>query len=109
MAWEEGYRLLEARVRGLPDALRARTADDRMPTRVLAGDGAIVTTGIGSSAAHARFLAQVLSERPGIHARFVAASTLLEPPPAHAAAQTLIVVSQGLSPNARLLLTHRGA
>src|SRR5262245_28236442 len=108
MAWEEGHRLLEARVRGLPDALRAGAADDRLPTRVVAGEG-IVTTGIGSSAAHARFLAQVLSERPRTQARFVAASTLLEPPPAHAATQTLVVVSQGLSPNARMLLERRRA
>jgi creatinine amidohydrolase len=108
MAWEDGYRVLEARVRGLPDALRVVAGGDHLPTRASACD-AIVATGIGSSAAHARFLAQVLSDRLAVPARFVAPSALLEPAPTHAAAQTLVVISQGLSPNARLLLERRHA
>src|SRR5262245_44981267 len=108
MAWDEGHRLLEARVRSLPDALRAGAAMDCVPTRATSTDG-FVTTGIGSSAAHARFLAQVLSDRLPVRSRFVAPSALLEPAPPHAATQTLVVVSQGLSPNARLLLEHKRA
>jgi creatinine amidohydrolase len=106
MAWDDGYRLLEARVRSLPDALRTGAADTHVPTRAASSDG-IVTTGIGSSAAHARFLAQVLSDRLAGRARYVTPSALLEPAPPYAAAQTLVVVSQGLSPNARLLLEGR--
>src|SRR6185436_21166887 len=108
MAWEDGYRVLEARVRGLPDALRIVAGGDHLPTRASASD-AIVATGIGSSAAHARFLAQVLSDRLAVPVRFVAPSALLEPAPAPAAVQTLVVISQGLSPNARLLLERRRA
>jgi len=107
----EGHRVLEARIRALPDLLlRGAHALGSPPvsTAPLATD-AVVTTGIGSSGAHARFLAEVWNARIGIPARFVPPSALLDPPPPDAARRTLIVVSQGLAPNARLLLRHHTA
>jgi creatinine amidohydrolase/Fe(II)-dependent formamide hydrolase-like protein len=106
-----GHRLLEARVRALPDVLRAGVATLQATKRppVAAATHGIVTTGIGSSGAHARVLAAVLSERLDTPVRFVPPSALAGAPPTGAARRTLVVVSQGLAPNARLLLAQPGA
>jgi creatinine amidohydrolase len=108
--WRAGYRRLEARVRALPALLRAGAMLACEPPRLRPREvRGIVTTGIGSSAAHARLLAHLLVERLEIPARYAPASALLEAPPARAAEHALIVVSQGLSPNARLVLAGRDA
>src|SRR5262249_55409427 len=65
----------------------------------------IVTTGVGSSAAHARLLASALTEL-GAPARFASLGALLAPPTRGARESVLIVFSQGLSPNARVALAH---
>jgi creatinine amidohydrolase/Fe(II)-dependent formamide hydrolase-like protein len=58
-------------------------------------------TGVGSSAAHARYLAALLSETLGLPARFVPLDAFpLTPDPR----DVLVVFSQALSPNARLAL-----
>ena len=58
-------------------------------------------TGVGSSAAHARFLAVLLAEQLGLPARFVPLDAFpLDADPR----DVLIVFSQGLSPNAELAL-----
>ena len=64
-----------------------------------------VTTGVGSSAAHAQLLAHLLAVVAGLPARFVARRRVRRagaPTPRDA----LIVFSQGLSPNARLALAR---
>jgi creatinine amidohydrolase len=61
----------------------------------------IVTTGIGSSAAHARFFAQVLAECLGLPARFTPTGSLGTTPISGRSRDALVVFSQGLSPNAR--------
>ena len=59
-------------------------------------------TGVGSSAAHARYLAALLAEALGLPARFVPLDAFpLEPDPR----DVLVVFSQALSPNASLALT----
>jgi creatinine amidohydrolase len=58
-------------------------------------------TGVGSSAAHARFLSALLSERLGLAARFVPLDAF---PRAGDPRDVLVVFSQALSPNARLAL-----
>ncbi|EAU64608.1 creatininase subfamily, putative [Stigmatella aurantiaca DW4/3-1] len=63
-----------------------------------------VTSGVGSSEAHARYLASLLSEEMGLPARFVPLSALAPVAPRTASRDVLIVFSQGLSPNARLPL-----
>ena len=60
-------------------------------------------TGVGSSAAHARFLAALLAEQGGLAARFVPLDAF---PRAGDPADVLVVFSQALSPNARLALTQ---
>ncbi len=62
---------------------------------------AFCVSGVGSSAAHARFLAALLAEQGGLPARFVALDAF---PRAGDPAEVLVVFSQGLSPNARLAL-----
>jgi len=61
----------------------------------------IVTTGIGSSAAHARFFAHVLAECLGLPARFTPTGSVGATPTAGRSRDALVVFSQGLSPNAR--------
>jgi creatinine amidohydrolase len=66
---------------------------------------AIRGTGAGSSAAHARWLAMLLTEELGLPARFVPLGGFPLPPDPR---DVLIVFSQALSPNARLALTEPG-
>lgn len=68
----------------------------------------IVTTGIGSSSAHARYLAWLLRTFGGQPSWDVSTGAFLAPPPAEAHEQALVVFSQGLSPNARFALTFAG-
>lgn len=106
-SWREGLRRLEERVALLPTVLLK--ALDQLPSAARAigdevEDGVGVTaTGVGSSAAHARFLVSVLGEL-GIAARFAPLTRFLAPPPPSSAGEVLIVFSQGLSPNARVAL-----
>lgn len=67
----------------------------------IAGIRAVVTTGIGSSRAHAEFLAECLADEAGWPARFSVSGA---PAPASSDRDLLVVFSQGLSPNARFAL-----
>lgn len=100
--WRDGHARLAERIAALP-ALAAREAGISSALEV--GIGGLVATGIGSSEAHARLLAHLVAERTGRRARFVPASALVAPAAAPET-NTLVVFSQGLSPNARLVLAH---
>jgi hypothetical protein len=105
--WLAGLELLRSRNAAIPGLLhRALTSplDEQEIARSIA-PGGVVTTGAGSSAAHARYLASVLHEL-AVPARFAPLTAFLAPPAAAVAGQTLVVFSQGLSPNARLALQH---
>ena len=105
--WIAGLELLRSRSAAIPELLRialTSTVDQAEIARSIAPAG-VVTTGVGSSAAHARFLASVLNELE-VPARFAPLTTFLEPPAAAAASLTLVVFSQGLSSNARLALQN---
>jgi len=101
---EEGVALLAARIARIPEALSAVAA---APAPDLAETARrarrIVVTGLGSSAAHARLLAHRVDASPTLRARFAPASGLLAAP-SGAREDVLVVFSQGLSPNARLVL-----
>src|SRR5262249_30307536 len=89
------------RIAALP-ALAAR--DVRAPLDLAEGPNAgLVTTGIGSSEAHARLLASLVAERTRRPARFVPASALVAPDAAPAG-RVRLVWSHGLSPTAQLVL-----
>ncbi len=67
-----------------------------------------VVTGVGSSAAHARFLVHLLREALGCDAHAVPLSAFVDAT-VPSSEDVLIVISQGLSPNARLALDRRSA
>ena len=104
-AWREGQALLSARVAEAPELL-CRAFGTHVPNlaAALAGARALRTTGLGSSAGHARYLAHLLAERCRLPARFTPTGAFLAGPPAGADEEVLFVFSQGLSPNARFAL-----
>jgi creatinine amidohydrolase len=104
-SWRAGHALLCERVERLPASLRAQAASGVPPLGI--GPRTVrrfVTSGVGSSEAHARFLAHLLAAEHGLPARFVPLSALSAPPPREAERDVLVLFSQGLSPNARLPL-----
>ena len=105
--WIAGLRLLQSRSAAIPDLLRIALTSPIDQNEIVRsiGPGGIVATGVGSSAAHARFLVSVLGEL-SVPARFVPLGAFLEPPPVSVERQTLVIFSQGLSPNARLALAR---
>jgi creatinine amidohydrolase len=97
--------LLAARIRAAPGLVRAALARPLPALPFLpAAARAILVTGVGSSAAHARLLAHLLADVAGLPARAISAGTFVarRPDPRDA----LIVFSQGLSPNARVALDN---
>src|SRR5262245_17292313 len=68
----------------------------------------ILTTGIGSSAAHSRYLAWLLRKYCGLNAAHVSSGAFIAAPAPQAREEAVIVFSQGLSPNARLPLSWAG-
>lgn len=110
MTWRTAYDDLAARARALPDVVRRGLARDEAPPRVgLAGIRRVVATGVGSSAAHARLLAHLLAEHVGHDARFRPLGAFLEPAPEGSCDDLLVVISQGLAPNARVALADLAA
>jgi creatinine amidohydrolase/Fe(II)-dependent formamide hydrolase-like protein len=100
--WRAGLGLLAERARSLPEVLR-RFGTAETPRLELPSIRRFVATGVGSSAAHAKFLAHVLEDLLDVPARYVPMSSLASLP-ARAGEDALVVFSQGLSPNARALL-----
>lgn len=108
--WREGLARLAGRVGRTPEALRAAAS---LPDPAYALDPRRVrrflVTGVGSSAAHARFLAFLLSEYAGVRARFAPLGELLGGPPGGAEEDALVVFSQGLSPSIGFALAQPSA
>jgi creatinine amidohydrolase len=104
--WRDAYTLLRQRSACAPQRLREVAALDlpELPfaTRAVRS---FVTTGVGSSAAHATLLAHLLAVELGLPARFAPAGAFVAPA-RDPARDVLIAFSQGLSPNARLALAH---
>ncbi|MCH2172218.1 creatininase family protein [Myxococcota bacterium] len=108
-AWREGFELLSHRVAQTPQAV-AEAFATRIPAPVF-GEGLpaktvrrVLTTGLGSSAGHARYLAALIESGAGIPARFVPSGEFWAGRSVPARDTALIVFSQGLSPNARFAL-----
>ncbi len=107
--WREGHALLVERARRIPELLQ-QALEAPLPDlgARLAGVGCVRTTGLGSSAAHARYLAFLLAEHAGRAARFVPAGDFVAGPGPRAGDEALVVFSQALSPNARFALQRPG-
>jgi creatinine amidohydrolase/Fe(II)-dependent formamide hydrolase-like protein/fructoselysine-6-P-deglycase FrlB-like protein len=108
--WQEGLGVLRERVARLPTIIRAMPA--MLPELGALAPQTVrcfITTGVGSSEAHARFLSAWLSSELGLSSRFVPLSALASAPLPGSGSDVLCVFSQGLSPNARLALRWPGA
>ncbi|WP_395821326.1 creatininase family protein [Archangium minus] len=107
--WRAGYEVLRERVRHLPAMLRAYAKSPIEPVRFDPRSvRCFITSGVGSSEAHARYLAYLLAGEMGLPSRFVPLSALSSAPHHMSERDALIVFSQGLSPNAQLpLVTPR--
>ena len=101
-----GHALLRRRLKQIPDLLVGMLKDPpRANPKSLRSPGFIVT-GTGSSEAHARFLVNLLNRHVGRPAEFVPLSGFCASTPIEASDRTLIVVSQGLSPNAQVAINE---
>ncbi len=110
MSWHAAHRALAARARALPVMLRAACDVPAPPPRVgLRAVRRVVTTGVGGSASPARLLAFLLSEHLGCDARFRPIGAFLAAAPPESCDDLLVIVSQGLTPNARLALADCAA
>lgn len=109
MSWRDAHRLLRERADGAPDLVREAASLD-LPPLPFAGRAvrSFVTTGIGSSEAHAKLLAHLLAVELGLPARWAPAGAFVAPP-GDVERDVLIVFSTGLSPNARLALASAAA
>ena len=103
-----GHRVLAKRLEAIPGHLRALVGEWGARAGISSGPESFVVTGIGSSEAHARFLSWELN-RAGESAEFVplaafeGAGALLP----GTSGRTLVLFSQGLSRNVRLVLAAR--
>jgi creatinine amidohydrolase len=103
--WVRGLETLRLRHRRSPEAVLRTFTDNTNLSRIdFRKYQAVVTTGIGSSAAHARYLAWVLRTYAAMPCWDVPTGAFIVPSGDEAKDQALVVFSQGLSPNARIPL-----
>lgn len=101
-----GTEIVAERLRMLPDLLRGQL---REPPPVLPGDlreKGLIITGVGSSEAAARYAAHLFAER-GLSVRFRSFSEFYASHAANPSAAYLMLFTQGLSPNAEIVLRRR--
>ncbi len=105
-----GHTLLAARLAAIPAILCDMLARGPAPLlpRTLASTRFIIT-GTGSSEAHARYLVMLLNLYSNRAAAYLPLSGFVEPAPGAFAGKTLVVFSQGVSPNAQIALRRRQA
>lgn len=103
-----GHALLAARLASIPATLAGmlESAPPPLLPRTLASTRFVVT-GTGSSEAHARYLAMLLNLYTDRSAAYLPLSGFVEPAPGAFAGKTLVVFSQGVSPNAQIALRRR--
>jgi hypothetical protein len=102
-----GLELLAARIRALPAVLDETLGVALPPLDGFARARRWVTTGIGGSEGPARVMAGALRSALGVCASFVPLSRFACGAD-ELAGDALVVFSQGLSPNARIALGHKG-
>jgi hypothetical protein len=105
-----GHQLLAARIASIPDTLAAMLARGPAPlTPRTHATRRFLVTGTGSSEAHARYLVMLLNLFTDRAAAYLPLSGFIEPAPGAFAGKTLVVFSQGVSPNAQIALRRRHA
>ena len=107
MSLQRGLDILAQRIEQVPECLR-QTLAPSLPTPVFAGAAReVITTGIGSSEAAAKYLQAQLNRIPQQHAEFLPTCAFYGELPAASARKHLVVFTQGLSPNAQIVLARR--
>jgi hypothetical protein len=103
-----GHDLLAARLDRIPAILTEMLVRGPAPVsaRTRAGSRFIIT-GTGSSEAHARYLVMLLNLYTDRAAAYLPLSGFVESPAGAFAGKTLVVWSQGVSPNAQIALRRR--
>ncbi len=102
-AWARGLDMLKQRLDRTPAAIRSAAGAPHEPC----DDGnarSFIVTGVGSSAAHAKYLVYLLNDQLHVPARFLPLGAFTELPPHDFSSDVLVVFSQGLSPNADVAL-----
>lgn len=104
-----GHELLAQRLRAVTPLLLEMVNHplERVSARTLTSRSFLVT-GTGSSEAHARFLVHLLNRRAGRPAEFIPLSAFCDMPADFGRGRTLVVISQGISPNAQVALRRAG-
>lgn len=104
-----GHALLGQRLACIPSVLAGMLDAPRKPLRPASLESRrFVVTGTGSSEAHARYLAMLLNLHTDRAASYLPLSGFTVAEPESFADKTLVVFSQGVSPNARIALNRRG-
>lgn len=103
-----GHRLLAERLARAP-AILADMLDRGLPAAPAAtlATTRFIVTGTGSSEAHARYLAMLLNLHTDRAATYLPLSGFVDLPASAFAGKTLVVWSQGVSPNAQIALHRR--
>lgn len=103
-----GHELLGQRLQRIPELLGAlaRHPLERVSARTLTAHSFLVT-GTGSSEAHARFLVYLLNRHARRPAEFIPLSAFCAMPAEFGRGRVLVVISQGLSPNAQVAIDRQ--
>src|SRR5664280_721794 len=106
---KNGHALLPQRLAQIPAALAEMLARPRSPLKPATLDAAsFIITGTGSSEAHARYLATLLNWHTNRPASYLPLSGFAASNREAFQGRTLVVFSQGVSPNAQLALNRQG-
>ncbi|MGZ0654226.1 hypothetical protein ACWPKS_01340 [Coraliomargarita sp. W4R72] len=104
MTQHRGLEILAQRIEEVPQWLQ-QTLGKAFPEPFPAGQvRQVVTTGIGSSEAAAKYLSALLNRIPAVHSEYLPTAAFYGELPAATEQKHLIVFTQGLSPNAQIVL-----
>ena len=103
-----GHALLSARLASLPDVLSGMLASGPAPLSAASRAARrFIITGTGSSEAHARYLTMLINLHTDRAAAYLSLSGFTLADRSSFAGATLVVFSQGVSPNAQIALRRR--
>jgi len=102
-----GHQLLAKRIGMIPGVLEEMLAKGPRPLKARTLESKrFIITGTGSSEAHARYLATLFNLHTDRSAAYLPLSGFVDAAPTNFAGKTLVVFSQGVSPNAQIALSR---
>lgn len=102
-----GHEILKERIESIPDHLRSALQAPAPDVEALKAASSIVTTGLGSSEAAARYLTSLLNRNGRMRAEFIPHSVFYGELPSYEERPHLVLFTQGLSPNAEIVFAQR--